>query len=64
MLQAGHRISDSGETKWVRVIKFNSLSEDSGQRGPHSPYKPCDHYLYIGIIIFPHLDKTQPTVHN
>ena len=31
---------------WVRVIKFNSLSGDSEQRGPYSPYKPCNHSLY------------------
>ena len=34
------------------VIKLNGLSVDSGQRGPYSPYKPCNHSLYIGIIIF------------
>ena len=32
---------------------------DSGHRGPCSPYKPCNHNLYIGIIIFPHKDNTQ-----
>ena len=36
------------------VIKFNSLSRDSGRQGPYSPYEPCNHNLYIGIIIFPH----------
>ena len=36
------------------VIKFNSLSGDSGQQGR---YKPCNHCLYIGIIIFPHIDS-------
>ena len=41
------------------VIKFNILSGDSGQQGPYSPYKPCNHSLYIGIIIFPHIDNTQ-----
>ena len=34
------------------MIKFNSLSGDSGQWGPYSPYKPCNRSLYIGIIIF------------
>ena len=38
------------------VIKSNGLSGDSGQPGPYSPYKPCNHSLYIGIIIFPHID--------
>ena len=40
------------------VIWFNGLSGDSGQRGPYSPYKLCNHSLYIGIIIFPHIDNT------
>ena len=46
------------------VIKFNGLSGDSGQQGPYSSYKLCNHNLYIGIIIFPHIDNKQPTVHN
>ena len=46
-------------SEWV--IKFNGLSGDSGQRGP---YNPCNHSLYIGIIIFPHIDNTQSTGHN
>ena len=50
------------KSEWA--IKFNSLSGDSGQRGPYSPYKPCNHSLYIGIIIFPHIDNTQSTDHN
>ena len=45
------------------VIKFNSLSRVSGQRGPYSPYKLCNHGLCIGIIIFPHVDNTQSTGH-
>ena len=49
-------------SEWV--IKFNSLSEDSGQCGPYGPYKPCNHNLYIGIITFPHIDNTQSTGHN
>ena len=46
------------------VIKFNNLSRDSRQQGPYSPYKPCNHSLYIGIIIFPHIDKPQSTGRN
>ena len=38
------------------VIKFNGLSRDSRLRGPYCPYKPCNHSLYIGIFIFPHID--------
>ena len=44
-------------SEWV--IKFNSLSGDIGQWGPYSPYKPCNHSLYIGNIIFPHIDIKQ-----
>ena len=43
------------------VFKFNGLCGDSGQWGP---YKPCNHSLYIGIIIFPNIDNTQSTGHN
>ena len=32
------------------VIKFNGLSGDSRQQGPYSPYKPCNHSLYIGCL--------------
>ena len=45
-----------GVSEWV--IKFNDLFGDSGHRGPYSPYKPCNHSLYIGIIIFLHIDNT------
>ena len=37
---------------------------DSVHRGPCSPYKPCNHNLHIGIIIFPHIDNTQYRGHN
>ena len=37
------------QSEWV--IKFNGLSGDSGQQGPYSPYKLCNHSLYIGIIM-------------
>ena len=33
-------------SEWV--IKFSSLSGDSGQQGSYSPYKQCNHSLYIG----------------
>ena len=46
------------------VIRFNGLSGDSGQQGPYSPFKPCNHSLYIGIIIVPHIDNTQSSGHN
>ena len=47
-----------------REIKFISLFEDRGHRGPYSPYKPCNHNLHIGIIIFPHIDNPQSTGYN
>ena len=40
-----------------REIKFIGLFEDRGHRGPYCPYKPFNHNLYIGIIIFPHIDN-------
>ena len=54
----GYEIGDS------EVIKFGGLSGDNGQRGPYSPYKPCNRSLYIGIAIFPDTDNTQSTGHN
>ena len=49
---------------WERGIKFSGLFGDRGHRGPYSPYKLCNHNLYIGIIIFPHLDNPQSTGYN
>ena len=46
-------------SEWM--IKFNSLLGDGRHRGP---YKPCNHSLYIAIIIFPHIDTTQSVGHN
>ena len=47
-----------------REIKFIGLFENRGHRGPCSPYKPFNHNLYIGIIIFPHIDNPQSTGYN
>ena len=59
----GHRpIQDQPERE--REIKFIGLFEDRGHRGPYSPYKPFNHNLYIGIIIFPHIDNPQSTGYN
>ena len=44
-----------------REIKFIGLFEDRGHQGSYSPYKPFNHNLYIGIIIFPHIDNPQST---
>ena len=51
-------------TKREREIKFIGLFEERGHRGPYSPYKPFNHNLYIGIIIFPHIDNPQSTGYN
>ena len=51
----------SGSSEWVSEIKFIGLFENRGHRGPYSPYKPFNHNLYIGIIIFPHIDNPQYT---
>ena len=41
------------------VIKFNGLFGDRRHRGTYSPFKPCNHSLYIGIIIFPYIYNAQ-----
>ena len=41
--------------------EFIGLFEDRGHRGPYRPYKLFNHNLYIGIIIFPHIDNPQST---
>ena len=60
--------SDGFWVSWIlissereREIKFIGLFENRGHRGPYSPYKPFNHNLYIGIIIFPHIDNPQYT---
>ena len=47
--------------KREREIKFIGLFGDRGHQGTYSPYKLCNHNLYIGIIIFPHIDNPQST---
>ena len=47
-----------------REIKFIGLFEDRGHRDPYSPYKPFNHNVYIGMIIFPHIDNPQSTGYN
>ena len=59
-ISASYRICKKRE----REIKFISLFGDRGHRGPYSPYKPCNHNLYIGMIIFPHIDNPQSTGYN
>ena len=47
-----------------REIKLIGLFGDRGHRGPYSQYKPCNHNLYIGVIIFSHIDNPQSTGYN
>ena len=35
----------------ITMLPDGQPPQDSGQRYPYSPYKPCNHSLYIGIII-------------
>ena len=44
-----------------REIKFIGLFGDRGHQDPYSPYKPCNNSLYIGMVIFPHIDNPQST---
>ena len=53
-----------GLSEREREIKFIGLFEARGHWGPYSPYKPFNHNLYIGIIIFPHIDNPQSTGYN
>ena len=54
----------SGNYLREREIKFIGLFEDREHRGQYSPYKLFNHNLYIGIIIFPHIDNPQSTGYN
>ena len=50
-----NRVNRLGVSEWLSLTAF----WDSGHRVPCSPYKPCNHNLYIGIIIFPRINNTQ-----
>ena len=50
-----------GERERLRLSAF-LRTDDIG--GPYRPYKPFNHNLYIGIIIFPHIDNPQSTGYN
>ena len=47
-----------------REIKFICLFWDGGNRALYSLYKLCNHNVYIGISIFPHIDNPQSTGYN
>ena len=59
-----HVLQGLNEREREREIKFIGLFEDRGHQGPYSPYKLFNHNLYIGIIIFPHIDNPQSTGYN
>ena len=48
-------------SKW---LSFYWPLSDSGQQGPCEPYNPWYHNLYIGLIIFPHIDNTESTAYS
>ena len=52
----GRRANVKPKREWV--IKF------LGHQVPCSPYKSCNHVIYIGIITFPHKDGAQFTGQN
>ena len=56
-----HILCDKLFPLWEREIKFIGLFGYIVHQGP---YKPCNHNLYIGIIIFPHIDNPQSTGYN
>ena len=60
-LEIWQKLHSSSVAEREREIKFIGLFENRGHRGPYSPYKPFNHNLYIGIIIFPHIDNPQYT---
>ena len=60
-VQSGVLLSKASNVRGERENKFISLLGDRRHRGP---YKPCNHILYIGIIIFPHIDNPQSTGYN
>ena len=62
--QVSERTSEQKSDRTSERARFNGLFGHSRRRGPYSPYKPCNHSLYIGIIILPHIDNTQSTGHN
>ena len=45
-------------------LSLSAFLGNRGHRGAYSPYKPLNHNLYIGIIIFPHNDNPQSTGYN
>ena len=54
----------SGIRGWFWERGREGFLGDRGHQRPYSQYKPCNHNLYIGIIIFPHIDNTQSTGHR
>ena len=40
---------------------FEKKERERDRERIYNPYKPCNHNLHIGIIIFPHIDNPQST---
>ena len=57
----GGREGERGRGREREILSLSAFFEDRGHRGP---YKPFNHNLYIGIIIFPHIDNPQSTGYN
>ena len=58
------QIMSKTNLEWERERLSLSAFLRRGHRGPYSPYKPFNHNLHIGIIIFPHIDNPQSTGYN
>ena len=52
-------VSTKWVSEWFNLTAF--LGTADSEVHIYSPYKPCNHSLYIGISIFPHVDNTQFT---
>ena len=57
-IDVGQCIKCETETETEREREREREREDRGHRDPYSPYTPCNHNLYIGIVIFPHIQST------
>ena len=50
-------MKDMVETDW-QITVSEWVSEWVSERASERASEPCNHSLYIGIIIFPHIDNT------
>ena len=54
----------NSDKAYYLLVVYELRSSNTGIRSPCNPYKPCNHNLYIAIIIFTHIDNTQSTCYN